>query len=86
MEVRDGQALTRVRDQGIGIDKTHHPRLFERFYRVTEQHCQTFPGLGIGLYICNQIVRQHQGAIWVESEPGQGSLFSFALPVYPENN
>lgn len=86
MDLLPGQVLTRVTDRGMGIDKAHHRRLFERFYRVTREPQQTFPGLGIGLYICAQIIQQHQGSIWVESEPGQGAQFCFTLPLFPENN
>lgn len=85
VDARDGRLLTTVRDHGIGIDKIHHRRLFERFYRVIEEQQQTFPGLGIGLYICAQIIKQHDGAIWLDSEPGKGSLFCFSLPIYPEH-
>ncbi|MGI4728397.1 MAG: ATP-binding protein [Janthinobacterium lividum] len=42
---------------------------------------QRFPGMGIGLYVCQQIVKNHGGSLWVESEKGKGSTFSFTLPL-----
>ncbi|MFY7816421.1 MAG: ATP-binding protein, partial [Chryseobacterium taeanense] len=52
----------------------------ERFYRA--KHIQKkFPGLGIGLYISHEIVAHHKGTLWVESEVGEGSTFSFTLPI-----
>ncbi|TMC59166.1 MAG: PAS domain S-box protein [Chloroflexota bacterium] len=70
-----------VRDYGIGIPKEHHSRIFERFYRVTSSHGNTFPGLGIGLYISHEIILAHEGKIWVESEEGKGSTFFVSLPL-----
>jgi PAS domain S-box-containing protein len=70
-----------VRDYGIGIPKEHHSRIFERFYRVASSHDNTFPGLGIGLYISHEIIQAHEGKIWVESEEGKGSTFFVSLPL-----
>jgi light-regulated signal transduction histidine kinase (bacteriophytochrome) len=55
-------------------------RLFERIFRVGEIQ-QRFPGMGIGLYICDQIIKNHGGTLWLESEKGKGSTFSFTLPI-----
>ncbi len=71
-----------VQDFGIGIDKTHHEHIFERFYQVTDPEEKTYPGLGIGLYISNEIVARHQGRMWVESSKGNGSTFYVALPSF----
>ncbi|EFH81573.1 PAS domain S-box protein [Ktedonobacter racemifer] len=79
----DQAALIHIQDYGIGIDSEHFSRLFERFYRVDEPLEQTFPGLGIGLYLAHEIIQRHQGHIWVESQKGQGSTFSFSLPLQP---
>src|SRR5581483_6461130 len=77
----DGQhARVAVQDFGIGIDPVHHEKIFERFYQVTDPEEKTYPGLGIGLYISNEIVTRHQGRMWVESRKGQGSTFFVALP------
>lgn len=70
-----------VRDYGIGIPQEHQDKLFERFYRVSTAKDNTFPGLGIGLYIAYEIVLRHGGKLWLESEEGQGSAFSISLPL-----
>lgn len=68
-----------VKDYGVGINSEDTKKVFERFYRGNEVQ-KKFPGMGIGLYICDQIIKNHQGTLWVESEKGQGSVFSFTLP------
>jgi signal transduction histidine kinase len=75
----DGRLLVRVRDFGIGIRKDHQSNIFSKFYRV-EETSNRFQGLGIGLYICAEIIRRHEGEYGVESEPGRGSVFYFSLP------
>jgi two-component system, OmpR family, phosphate regulon sensor histidine kinase PhoR len=67
-----------VRDYGIGIPVSEQPKLFSRFFRVSKN---TFPGLGLGLYICNEIIKRHSGRMEFKSEEGKGSTFSFYLPV-----
>ena len=74
-------AIVSVQDFGIGIAKPHQGRIFERFYQVTDVAEKTYPGLGIGLYISSEIVRRHNGKIWVESQKGKGSTFSFSIPL-----
>lgn len=73
-------AKVEVQDFGIGIDDEHLERIFDRFYRVNDSHDKSFPGLGIGLYISNQIVRRHGGAMSVSSRMNEGSTFSVELP------
>ncbi len=75
------EIIVSVQDFGIGIPSDSQERVFERFYRGSIHVEQRFPGLGIGLYIAHQIVSHHGGRIWVESTEGQGSTFSFALPL-----
>ncbi len=70
----------RVRDFGAGIALEHQTRLFERFYRVDKARSRESGGTGLGLAIARHIVEAHHGRIWVESELGQGSSFSFTLP------
>lgn len=69
-----------VEDSGYGIEKEHQAHMFEKFYRVpaTENRER---GTGLGLAICKHIVEAHGGRIWLESEPGVGSRFSFSLPT-----
>lgn len=69
-----------VADQGIGIAEDQMERIFVRFYRI-ESEAHRAPGTGLGLAICKRIVEAHNGRIWVESIPGSGSHFCFALPV-----
>jgi PAS domain S-box-containing protein len=75
------QAVVSVQDFGIGIDQQHHDKIFERFYQVTDPEDRTYPGLGIGLYICSEIMRRHRGRIWVQSSKGQGATFYMSLPL-----
>lgn len=70
-----------VQDYGIGIDKEELEKIFERFYRVKGEKEQSFPGFGIGLFIARQFIEKHGGQIRVESKNGQGSRFSFILPL-----
>jgi CheY-like chemotaxis protein len=72
----------RVGDHGIGIARDDLPRLFRPFSRVRNRRTAAIEGSGLGLYICERIVRAHGGRMWVESEPGTGSTFSFSLPLF----
>ncbi len=67
-----------VRDNGIGISPGQHEKIFMIFRRLHEQ--EAYPGIGLGLAICQRIAQQHGGAITVASTPGQGSIFTFTLP------
>jgi PAS domain S-box-containing protein len=72
--------IVSIQDFGIGIAKEYHKRIFERFFRVTGPEEKTYPGMGIGLHVCQEIIARHGGKIWVESKKGKGSTFSFSLP------
>jgi len=74
-----GQARVEVRDQGIGISPENQRRIFQQFERVAANHA--IHGLGLGLFISDQIVAAHGGEIVVESEEGNGSMFRVCLPV-----
>ena len=80
------QAIIKVKDHGIGIDKKDQNRIFERFYRVEGKSEQTYPGFGIGLFIAAEIIQRHKGTISVESEKGNGAVFTITLPVNNKNN
>jgi len=69
-----------VKDEGIGITSEEQSKLFEPYHRV-EQDRQKFPGLGLGLAVCKQIVEAHGGRIWVKSLRGEGSTFFFEIPL-----
>jgi two-component system, OmpR family, phosphate regulon sensor histidine kinase PhoR len=76
----DGEAIVSVEDHGIGIPKADQGRIFERFYKVDRARVRG-GGTGLGLSIARNVLQQHGGRIWVESEEGVGSTFSFALPI-----
>src|SRR5690606_29271149 len=69
-----------VEDCGIGISPDEQARLFDPFYRV-EATAEEFPGLGLGLSVVKAAVRYHNGNVYMDSEPGRGSLFGFWVPV-----
>jgi signal transduction histidine kinase len=79
-------ALVSVRDYGIGIAREYQLHLFEQYYRLIDDEHKKYAGLGIGLYITAQIVEQHHGKIWVESDAGMGATFSFSLPCDGEDH
>ena len=76
---KDG-ILVSVADTGEGIPAEHLPYIFERFYRVDDARSRQTGGAGLGLAIAKRMVELHEGRIWVESEAGKGSKFSFTLP------
>ncbi|WP_238845557.1 PAS domain S-box protein [Nostoc edaphicum] len=77
----DGVCIS-VIDTGIGIAPEDQPKVFEKFRQVGDTLTDKPKGTGLGLPICKQIVDHHGGKIWVESEPGNGSIFSFIIPTY----
>ncbi len=79
--MHDTDVITYVKDTGIGIPKEAMGKLFTKFYRVSDTFTQHADGTGLGLYIAKAIVEAHGGKVWVESEVGKGSVFSFSLPV-----
>ena len=74
-----------VKDHGIGIPIQEKQKVFEQFYRVDGGSQSTFPGMGIGLYICAEIIKRQHGKIWVDSEIGKGSTFHIWLPFDHKN-
>jgi signal transduction histidine kinase len=83
--VKANEVIFSVKDFGIGISKEHHQKIFDRFYRVYDKSDRTFPGMGMGLFISNDIVKAHGGRLWVESSEGKGSTFYFTLPCHKNN-
>lgn len=77
----DQRVQVSVRDEGLGIPKEDLAMLFDRFYRVESRKLKTISGFGIGLYLSSEIIKRHNGQIWVESEEGKGSTFYFSLPA-----
>jgi PAS domain S-box-containing protein len=75
-----------VADTGIGIAPEDQPKVFEKFRQVGDTLTDKPKGTGLGLPICKQIVEHHGGRIWVDSELGKGSTFSFAIPIYESHN
>jgi signal transduction histidine kinase len=73
-----------VSDHGVGIPREFHDRVFERFFQVDSGSTRRVGGSGLGLAISKSIVEAHEGRMWFESEPGQGSTFYFTLPRNPE--
>lgn len=82
VERSGSDVIVSVRDEGIGVDPADADRIFDVFQRLhsREEHS----GTGIGLALCNRIVERHEGRIWVDSEPGDGSTFSFTLSAADE--
>lgn len=78
---RDGEAVASFADEGIGIPPDKLPHIFDRFYQAHATATYSYGGMGIGLYISREIISRHGGNIWVQSEEGKGSTFSFSLPM-----
>jgi len=79
---QDEGVVVHVQDNGIGIAKDQHNMLFKPYSRLNADR-QRHPGLGLGLALSKQVIELHGGRIWLESEPGKGSIFSFYLPRRP---
>jgi two-component system phosphate regulon sensor histidine kinase PhoR len=75
----EGSVVVDIADTGIGIPKEDLPRVFERFYKGDK--ARAGEGTGMGLAIAKHVIEAHSGSIWVRSEEGKGSTFSFSLPL-----
>jgi len=74
-----------VSDTGIGISSKDQTRIFDKFFRSDDPVVRKTTGTGLGLSIAKSIVELHDGQIWFQSEPGQGSTFSFTVPLATDN-
>jgi signal transduction histidine kinase len=81
VQVAEGSASVEVRDRGLGIHPDDLPRLFTRFGRLVTSENSHIPGTGLGLYLARELARMHGGDITVSSTDGQGSAFTFSLPL-----
>jgi signal transduction histidine kinase len=75
----DNNVVIDVKDQGIGIETERISHIFDRFYRIEKSGENLFGGIGLGLAITNQVIKQHNGRISIQSEPDKGSTFSVRL-------
>ncbi len=85
VSLHGNDVITSVADNGLGIPAEILPHLFSEFYRVPKASSVNDPnpkGTGLGLFICKSIIEMHKGKIWVESQVGKGSVFSYTLPLY----
>jgi len=79
--VEQEKVKVEVRDFGNGLAVDMHKKVFERFFRINDLPSKNYQGVGLGLYICAEIIKKHQGDIWVESKVGKGCRFFFTLPL-----
>lgn len=85
-QLKANSVIISIQDFGIGIPKDYHTKIFEKFFRVSDVIEKTYPGMGIGLHLCQEIIHRHNGEIWVDSEKGKGSTFYFSLPYIKKIN
>ena len=86
IEKQGHKAICSVQDFGKGISQGEFDNIFERFYRVSGPNLNTYPGLGLGLFICKEVIEKHGGKIGLKSESGKGSTFFFELPINDKDN
>jgi len=77
------RVIVSIQDFGMGIRKEDQEKIFDRFFRIISKNEKSISGLGLGLYISSEIIVQHNGKIWLESQKGKGSTFYFSLPLKP---
>ncbi len=83
LKEENNEYLISITDQGIGVRPEYMDHIFERFYRVRNTASRQYSGIGLGLFVARAIVEAHGGHIWVSSNQGLGSTFSFTLPRAP---
>jgi len=80
-QIKDQAVVVSIKDEGIGIKPSDIYRIFDRYYRVENEHLRHVSGFGIGLYLSAEIIKRHDGKIWADSESDKGSTFYFSLPL-----
>ena len=80
-KIDNGSVIFSIKDNGIGIPKDKQDSLFKKFYQVDTTLGRKAGGSGLGLVICKGIIESHKGKIWVESEPGKGTIIYFSIPM-----
>ena len=83
--VKGDRVQVRVEDQGMGIEPSQLAKIFDRFYQADATTSRPYSGVGLGLFICRQLIEAHKGRIWAENRPEGGSVFIFELPLGPES-
>jgi PAS domain S-box-containing protein len=86
IHVKDGKVQVDVTDTGIGIAPEEVEKIFNKFYRVDNSITRQVGGTGLGLAVTKSLVELHGGQIWVKSSPGEGSTFSFTVPLMPDES
>lgn len=81
---KPGYAEVSVTDQGCGIAEKDRHKVFERFSLIDNPHVKNSAGFGIGLFLCSEIIKRHQGEIWLADKEGEGCAFHFRLPIVDE--
>jgi two-component system sensor histidine kinase SenX3 len=84
-ESESDDAVITVKDSGVGIPARDLERIFERFYRVDQGRARSTGGTGLGLAIVRHVAANHRGSVQVESREGEGSTFTFRIPLQPRN-
>jgi PAS domain S-box-containing protein len=83
-KVKDGKVILSVKDEGVGIPEEQLQKIFERYHRVDTKATRLVSGTGLGLFISKKLLEAQGGEIWVKSQVGKGSTFSFSLPIAKE--
>lgn len=81
VDVKNGELVTKISDDGIGIPKAEQERIFEKFFRATNALKKETDGNGLGLYLAKTVIESSGGKIWFESSEGNGTTFWFTLPI-----
>ncbi|MBN1681441.1 MAG: PAS domain-containing sensor histidine kinase [Anaerolineae bacterium] len=85
VSVKDHAVTCSIADQGLGISQDYLPHIFERFYRVHTPETRRIEGSGLGLAIVEAVIKKHGGSVFVDSTPGEGSVFGFSLQLSSSN-